>query len=198
MGRFNWDWAGEGPPDDAYERVTEPERFTPLHGWTLEAVERLQAEYDVTLEEGKRMDAELERSSLARPTLKMTPRQESCAPITIAFTDFPGIAVRVGRWVTDYFPSCGCDACDEMPEGEFEARMELLCSVVAGQFRESMSLQPGGDGWSSREFWLDGERRRSGGSRVPRAKAARILDGKTEIVLEWQPWQPKSDDASTC
>ena len=191
MGRFNWDWAGEGPPDDAYERVTEPERFTPLHDWTLEAVGRLQAEYDVALEEGKGVDAELERSSLARPTLKLTPRQESCAPITIAFTDFPGLAVRVGRWVTDYFPSCGCDACDEMPEGEFEALKELLCDVVAGQFRESMCLQPGGDGWSSMELWLDGERRRSGGSRVPRAKAARILDDKTEIVLEWQPWQPK-------
>ena len=105
MGRFNWDWAGEGPPDDAYERVTEPERFTPLHDWTLEAVGRLQAEYDVALEEGKGVDAELERSSLARPTLKLTPRQESCAPITIAFTDFPGLAVRVGRWVTDYFPA---------------------------------------------------------------------------------------------
>ena len=187
MGRFNWDWAGEGPPDDAYERVTEPERFTPLYDWTLEAVGRLQAEYDVALEEGKGVDAELERSSLARPTLKLTPRQESCAPITIAFTDFPGLAVRVGRWVTDYFPSCGCDACDEMPEGELEALKELLCDVVAGQFRESMRLQPGGDGWSSMELWLDGERRRSGGSRVPRAKAARILDGKTEIVLEWQP-----------
>ncbi len=191
MGRFNWDWAGEGPPDDAYERVTEPERFTPLHEWTLEAVERLQAEYDVTLEEGKGMDAELERSLLARPTLKLTPRQESCAPITIAFTDFPGIAVRVGRWVTEPFPSCGCDACDEMPEGAFEELMELLHYVVAGRFRESMRLQPGGAGWSSREFWLDGELCRSGGSRVPRAKAARILNGKTEIVLEWQPWQPR-------
>ena len=191
MGRFNWDWAGEGPPDDAYERVTEPERFTPLHDWTLGAVEGLQAEYDVTLEEGKGMDAELERSPLARPTLKLTPRQESCAPITIAFTDFPGIAVRVGRWVIEPFPSCGCDACDEMPDEEFEMLMELLDDVVAGRFRESMRLQPGGDGWSSMEFWLDGELRRSGGSRVPRAKAARILNGKTEIVLEWQPWQSR-------
>ncbi len=124
MGRFNWDWSGEGPPDDAYSRVTEPERFTPLHGWTLEAVQRLQAEYDVVLEEGKGMDAELERPSLARPTLKLSPRQDSCAPITIAFIDFPALAVRLGHWVTDRFPSCGCDACDEMPDGEFERLME--------------------------------------------------------------------------
>ena len=35
MGRFNWDWDGDGPPDDAYSRVTEPERFGPLHDWHL-------------------------------------------------------------------------------------------------------------------------------------------------------------------
>ena len=197
MGRFNWDLSGEGPPADAYERVTEPERFETLHEWTLEAVDRLQTEYDVTLEEGKGIDAYLERSSLARTTLKLTPRQDTCAPITIAFTDFPSLAVRVGRWVTEYFPSCGCDACDEMPEGEFESLTELMSDVVAGRFRESMRLQAGGDGWSSRQLWSGDERRSSGESRVPRAKAARILDGKTEIVLEWQPWQPRPNDTAT-
>ena len=198
MGRFNWNWVGEGPPDDAYERVTEPERFTPLHDWTLEAVEGLQAECDVALEESKGMDAELERPSLARPTLELTPRQDSCAPITIAFTDFPGIAVRVGRWVTERFPSCGCDACDEMPDGEFESLTELLDDVVAGRFRESMRLSRGGDGWSSMEMWSDDESRRSGGSRFLRAKAVQILNGKTDIFLKWQPWRSKSDDATTC
>ena len=198
MGRFNWDWGGEGPPDEAYSRVTEPERFWPLHEWTLEVVDRLLTEYDATLEESKGMDPELERFTLARPTMKLTPRQDSCAPITIAFDDFPGIEVRVGRWVTDRFPSCGCDACDEMPDGEFERLTELFDDVVAGRFRESMRLQTGGDGWSSREFWSDGECRSSGGSRVPRAKAARILNGKSEIVLEWQPWRPKPDDTATC
>ena len=198
MGRFNWAKAGEGPPDDAYERVTEPERFMPLHDWALEVVERLQTEYDVFLEEGEGIDVELERTDLAKPTIKLTPRKDSCVPIAIACTDFPGLAVRVGRWVTEWFPSCGCDACDEMPEGEFEALTELLCDVVAGRFRESMRLQTEDDGWSSRQFWSDDERRSSGGSRVSRAKAARILDGKREIILEWQPWQPKRDDTVTC
>ncbi len=88
MGRFNWDWGGDGPPDDAYSRVTEPERFGPLHDWALEAVARLQSEYEVTLDEADGMDAELERAPLSRPTIKLTPLQDSCAPITIAFTDF--------------------------------------------------------------------------------------------------------------
>ena len=197
MGRFNWDWGGEGPPDEAYSRVTEPERFRPLHDWTLETVERLETEYDVTFEEGKGIDVELERYSIVGPTIKLTPSQDSCARVTIAFTDFPGIAVRVGRWVIDRFPSCGCDACDEMPDEEFERFTELLDDVVAGRFRESMRLQPGEDGWSSREFWSDDELRSSGGSRVPRSKASRILNGKKEIVLEWQPWTRRQDVTAT-
>ncbi len=197
MGRFNWDWGGEEPPDEAYSRVTEPERFWPLHEWALEVVDRLLTEYDVTLEESKLTDYELELSTLARPIMKLTPSQDSCAPITIAFTDFPGITVRVGLWVTDKFPSCGCDACDEMLEENFEVLTELLDDVVAGRFRESMRLQPGGNGWSSREFW-SAEGHSSGGSLVPRAKAVRILNGKSKIILEWQPWPPRPDGAVTC
>ncbi|MDE2842335.1 MAG: DUF6226 family protein [Chloroflexota bacterium] len=49
MGRFNW--GREGPPYEAYSLVTEPERFASLYGWALEAVARLQTEYEVTLDE---------------------------------------------------------------------------------------------------------------------------------------------------
>ena len=194
MGRFNW--GREGPPDEAYSRVTEPERFAPLHGWVLEAVERLQREYEVTLDEDGVTDADLERSPLSRPLMKLTPTHDSSAPVTIAFTDFPGLGVRAGRWLTDWFPSCGCDACDEMPEDAFEGFTDLLTDVVAGRFRESLYLEPGGDGWRSRELW-GGERRRSGRSRVSRGKAVQMLDGKTEIALEWTPWQPRAEGTPT-
>ena len=187
----------EGPPDDAYSGVTEPERFRPLHDWAIEAVARLQTNYEATLDEGMGMDTELERFPLSRTTIKVTPLQGSCAPITIAFTDFPGLAVRYGRWDTEWFPSCGCDACDEMPEEEFERFTELLSDVVAGRFRESLYLRPEGDGWSTREFWSADHFRSSGGSRMPRVKASQILDGEKEIVLEWMPWQPKPDDTAT-
>ena len=89
--------------------------------------------------------------------IKLTPVHDSSAPTTIAFTDFPGIGVRVGRWVTDWFPSCGCDACGEMPEEEFERFTEFLSNVVAGRFRESLCLEPAGDGWSSMELWAPGD-----------------------------------------
>ena len=195
MGRFNW--GSEGPPDDAYSRVTEPERFRPLHDWALEAVARLQANYEVTRDESEGMDAELERSPLSRPTLKLTPLHDSCAPITIAFNDFPGLAVRLGRWSTEWFPSCGCDACDEMPDEEFERFTELLSDVVAGRFRESLRLQPRGDGLCRNEFW-SADHRSAGGSRVPRDEALQILNGAEKIVLAWMPWPPKPDDTATC
>ena len=34
-------------------------------------------------------------------------------------------------------------------------------------------------------------RSKSGKPYVPRDKALQILDGETEIVLEWMPWQPR-------
>jgi len=151
MGRF--DWGMEGPPEEAYSRVTEPERFMPMQQWALELVARLEHEYEVTREEGESMDAQLGGLSLSRPTIKLTPLDDSCAPVTIALTNFPSLAVRVGRWGTDRFPSCGCDACDEMPDEEFERFEELLDDVVAGRFRESLSLGPDGEGWSRNQNW---------------------------------------------
>ena len=187
VGRFNWDWSGDGPPEEAYSRVTEPERFGPLHDWALATVARLQRDYDVDRAEGENMDPYLERSPLSRPTIKLTPVQDSGAPITIAFTDFPGLAVRAGRWFTEWYPSCGCDACDEMPERAFQDFTELLDCVVTVGFRESLYVPRRGDGWITREFRSD-ECQRSGGSRISRDRALAILDGQNQIALEWTPW----------
>ena len=188
MGRFNW--GVEGSPDDAYSRVTEPERFRPLHDWALEALARLQTDYDVIRDESRGIDIELEGAPLSRPTSKVTPLEGSCAPITIAFTDSPGLSVRFGRWAHEWFPSCSCDACDEMPDKEFERFKQMLGDVVAGRFRESLILQPGGDGWRRTEFWSV-HHRRARGTPVPRDEASKILNGEVEIVLEWMPWLPK-------
>ena len=188
MGRFNW--GSEGPPEDAYSRVTEAQRFGPLHDWALEAVARLEADYEVARIEAQSMDTELERAPLSKPTIRLTPLQDAGAPVTIAFTDFPGLAVRFGRWVTEWFPSCGCDACDEMPDEEFERFTQLLDDVVAGRFRESLYRDGWRHAWRTREFWSD-QHRRAGKRRVERGQARRMLGGEKKIVLEWMAWPPK-------
>ena len=198
MRRFNW--GPGGPPEEAYSRVTDADRFSPLHDWTLEAVARLQSEYDVALEDRGVSDTELEQATLARPILKLTPAQDSCAPVTIALTDFPGLAVRFGHWATDWFPSCGCDACDEMPEGEFERFAKLLDDVVAGRFRESLELPLWGDGSRTAEFWAGEHHRSKRRTRVPRREASQSLSRGSKIVHEWNPWPrrlpplPSQDD----
>lgn len=153
MGRFNW--GPEGPPDKAYSRVTEPDRFLPLVDWTLDLLSRIEAQYDVVREEGYGLDPELERADMTRPTVRLTPERDGAAPIVAAFTHYycTGIDVRFGRYHTEPFPDCGCDACDETAEDAFESLQRVMEAVVAGQFREWFYMTPDGSGRVGREFW---------------------------------------------
>lgn len=135
------------PPDEAYSRVTNPERFRPLHDAMLEMLNALEARFDVEREQGYGLDDELEdternRVTLARPTIALKPTDPEAASVTIVFTDLPGLHIRFGRWFTDSFPSCGCDACDESAEGEIERATELIDSVTSGGFREAVIHSP--------------------------------------------------------
>ena len=57
------------PPDEAYGRVTNPERFEPLHSAMLETISRLEETFDVVRIEGYGLDEELEgRRGIARPS----------------------------------------------------------------------------------------------------------------------------------
>ena len=135
----------EGPPPDSYSRVTNPERFAPLHDFVTELADRLGDEFDVERTEAYGIDPELEQhNNSARPTLRLRPKDEAAASITILFTSFPGLYVRFGRWVMDDFPRCGCDACDESIEEEIERLQAEIEGVIAGAFQESISI--GDDG----------------------------------------------------
>ena len=110
----------EGPPEEAYSRVTNPERFQPLHAAATELLDRLEREFAVERLEGHDADDELGKKSLARPAIRLTPHDRKAAPIVVAFSEFPGLHVRFGSWRTEPFPNCGCDACDETADGEIE------------------------------------------------------------------------------
>ncbi len=60
-------WGIEGPPDEAYSRVTNPERFQPLHAAATELLDRLEREFAVERLDVHDVDDELARIKLARP-----------------------------------------------------------------------------------------------------------------------------------
>ena len=141
-GCFGYSAGGEESPSDAaYSRATNAERFLALHTAMLEIVDRLSNDFQVERTEGFGLDEELERSlSLARPDVKLTPRDPDASPIVVVFTSFPGLHVRFGRWCKEIFPVCGCDACDESAEGEIERLNDMVDDVTCWEVsRENRS-----------------------------------------------------------
>ena len=138
-------WGDGEPPEEAYGRVTNPERFRPLHDAMLEMLDALEARFDVERVEGYGLDKELEsrsRDPATRPGIVLKPVDPEAASITVIFTGFPGLSLRFGRWYTDLFPGCGCDACDESADGEIERVTELIDSVTSDGFREAVVHSP--------------------------------------------------------
>ena len=190
-----WSSSGTGePPPEAYSRVTNAERFRPLHPAMLEIISRLESDFEVERTEGYGLDEELEKGlELAGPLVRLIPRDPDAASITVAFSTFPSLYVRFGRWCKEPFPDCGCDACDLTAEGEIERLNEMVDDVIAGRFREAIEcplLSSRGPGWRETKFWSpdpDG-RRSSGRSRVEGRRAREMSGGRRRLDLDWKPW----------
>jgi hypothetical protein len=188
-------WGLEGPPPEAYSRITNPERFEPLHPAALAHLERLQKRFDVERVEGYGLDQELERASLTRPSVKLIPADSNAAPIVVAFTSFPSVLMRCGQLTVLAFPECGCDACDATAEGEMQRLTEVMDDVVGGRFRESIRIPLLlGDAWGKWEFWSSAHRA-GGGDRIARSRA-RAIAGKRSRTFEWLPWPLRREETS--
>ena len=192
-------WGIEGPPEEAYSRVTNPERFQPLHGAAAELLDRLEQEFAVERSEVHDPDDELGRGGLVRPLIRLVPHDPQAAPIVVAFTDFPGLRFRFGSWRTEPFPDCGCDACDETADVSIEEMTKMVEAVVSGGFREAMRVPVLlGDGWQESEFQFNdchGGFSRSRG-RVPRSRALEMTGGKLDVTLDWKPWTRRNATAA--
>jgi hypothetical protein len=186
-------WGPYGPPPEAYSRVTNPERFRPLHPLMVELIGRLEAAFDVERLEGYGLDDELERTDLVRPSIKLLPRDTSAAPILVSFTAFPGLRVRVGRWYIDAFPSCGCDACDETADGEAARLTQMVDDVTGGRFREAICVPLEGDAWQEAEFRSPCGRS-SSRTAVDGSHARQMLAGSDCLRFDWKPW-PREEKA---
>lgn len=177
-------WGDDGPPAEAYTRISDPARYADLHTDVADLVRELTSRYDVGLD----------RTPLARavsgdvdvPAFHLVPARPASVSVTFALTRLPGLDVRVdGRtWLA--LPHCGCDACDETLDECREQLRDLVAAVVAGSLGER--LLRAGDGWE-REQWVRGDGC-SWSSRTPVTGAvldalrAALPDGRTR----WEPW----------
>lgn len=151
--------------ESAYSRVTNRERFAALHDAARVLVRELEARYQVTVEAVEPDQAHNAHEVLAATRVSST---GGGAPVTVAWTAFPGLSVRFGQWHVERFPDCGCDGCDEQLDDVAEHLRRKVASVVAGDFAETQSsyefvYPDGGNSGSSgglTQRWLRGRTRR--------------------------------------
>ncbi len=179
-------WGLAGPPPEAYSRITNPERFEPLHHVALTHLHRLEEQFDVERVEGYELDQDLAQADLARASVKLIPADSKAAPILVAFTTFPAVIMRCGLFLMLAFPACGCDACDETAEGELHRLNEVLDDVVEGRFRESIRVPLWGDAEQEWEL-ISSTHRMGGGLRLARSRA-RALVSAGRRTFEWAAW----------
>jgi len=177
---------GEGPPPEAYSRITNPERFEPLLRVAMDQVERLQQRFDVERVDGFGLDPDLVGADPAQASVKLIPARSTAASILIAFTSFPAVIVRAGLLLDLTFPECGCDACGSTAEREVQRLTEVIEDVVSGRFRESIRIPLWGDAKDTWELWSP-THRTGGGVRIARSRA-RALVGRSRKTIDWSPW----------
>jgi hypothetical protein len=85
-------WGEAGPPPEAYERVTDADRFAPLHVHARELLADLERRFVVR---------RTEPSDPAGP-----PPTPAAAVLTVVFTSFPGLLVRYGLAGSLPVPRC--------------------------------------------------------------------------------------------
>lgn len=134
-------------PDEAYSRVTNPERWYILAARTDAWLDALATTGLATVER----DATITwRSPPTGPIVARSDRASPVAPGAIPFVighsrlgglDDVGVVLAVGAPadVVQWFPDCGCDACDAGSQNELEHLDEHIVSIVTGTFRRLSS-----------------------------------------------------------
>lgn len=119
----------------------------------------------------------------------VTPRVDGGLTVAIGRSrlgscDDAGVVVGVGIPAVqiEWFPDCGCDACDWGSAPELERLDELLAAVITGQFRFLV------DGRHSITVGLDGARAWSGSTHLSSVAVDTILSAP-ETPVGWREWR---------
>jgi hypothetical protein len=181
------DWIDGMPPDGAYGRVTDPERYALLHETATSVVDDLVASYEVDRSEPGHLGVDFPGPlppGLDR-IVHLSPAG-GAAPVTVVFTSFPGLVVRYGRWHVEWYPTCGCDACDENPRDLAEVLTSRLTSVVTRGFHETMAISRR---WLDIRYSFPGVGSGGGRTRLDSTGEADHLGAPGR--LDWPPWRAR-------
>lgn len=184
--RYGARWSG-APPDDAYSRVSHPERFAPLQVIADALIEHLRTTY--------RADVAARTESVTTPNttklIVVAPDRDDGAPLSFRFTDFPGVILTTGLRHDAAFPPCGCDACDDKWESVADDMERLVFAVTDGRFSERIAFLPGGKVNVRFSIETPSGAAQSGTKHGVEADAALRADAARLDRLpdgRWQPW----------
>ena len=180
-------WGWEGPPPEAYGRVTNPERFRPLHAAGRSLLATLEDQFVVA------------RSSIsASPehpdatAVKLTPVDPAAAPLTMSFTAFPGLKIRIGTTVSMALPTCGCDACDEDVEECLQHLTPWITALTTGSITERLSRR------GPRSWWHEvstGSQGSTSGTLVEGQHSKQLRKALPTGEQHWTPWPARPLDS---
>ncbi len=192
-------WNEESPPDDAYSRVSNLQRFKPLHAVADALIEWLHSNFEVSVEQDFVVADDLLHvpNDVVR-AVRVVPRNPAAAMLTFVLTKFPGVYLHAGSLHDFHFPACGCDACDDDATNLADELEWTVRTVVSGGYSERFDPWPGH--WIEYQLDEPGVGMQSGRGRTKELPDERVKLARTVLPTDgqWLPWQalvPESADA---
>lgn len=152
-----------------------------------ELVAELRREFELEVRDGLADDPVLARSAVEfEEAVQLVPLGDRTSPITIAFTNFPAVFVRWGRWQLSAYPGCGCDACDEDPADVSALLRADIDAVTAGRVAEE---------WDGHWLWTEVAHTDGSSSRGGSLREVDLESFGEPCRYEWHPWRATTPES---
>lgn len=184
-------WSEAGPPEEAYGRVTDAARFAPLHPCARELLDDLARRYAVTVETATELDPNGDGSV---PVVRLTPADPAASPLSVTFTAFPGLLLRMGASDDWPLPVCGCDACAETVEECVGMLHERVDAITAGRYGERLERREF-DWWHQVWYGTDLGVNNAGGA-VSGERLDALRSALPTGEVSWAPWPARAAAAT--
>ncbi len=161
-------------------------RFAVLHDAAEALLDELAERYMVDRRESKESLGPAD--ALVRME-RLMPRTPAAAPLAIAFTETPGLALRLGRWWVEALPGCACEVCDEDPTQLVDLLRIQTSALVEGGLWERVRRGVGGSWFETRLIGVGINARREGP--LERWDAREARRSGFAAAVQWAPWPPR-------